>query len=139
MGLAEAPQSQPAARCLREWWWGGDSEHDYSLYNQDGLTLARVVLVDGRYHLRTPIAIPRQSWPELEEAKRGAESFALMAMPLEGVDPKLAARVKRDNSTPHPMGPPLNRQPSQGATSDWKPRGTGADMPDIPEALRRAR
>jgi hypothetical protein len=47
---------------------------------------------------------PEASWPTLDEAKHGAESFALMAMPLEAVDPKLAARIKRNNETPHPMG-----------------------------------
>jgi len=53
-----------------------------------------------------PVAIPRQSWASLEEAKRGAENFALMALPT---DPKVAARIKKVNETPHPMGPPLNR------------------------------
>src|SRR5262249_19513986 len=80
-----------------------------------GLTIGRVVLEgDGRYHLRTPIAIPRRTWAHVEEAKRRAESFALMAIPLAAVDPKLAARIKRDNETPHPMGPPLNRPPLTG-------------------------
>jgi len=96
----------PTAHCLREWWWGGDGEGDHSLYDRDGLTIARIVLVDGRYHLRAPVAIPRQSWASLEEAKRGAENFALMALPT---DPKVAARIKKVNETPHPMGPPLNR------------------------------
>jgi hypothetical protein len=96
---------RPTAHCLRGWWWGGESDRDHSLYDRDGLTIARVVLEgDGRYRLRTPIAIPRQTWAQLEEAKRGAESFALMAIPLAAVGPKLAARIKRDNETPHPMG-----------------------------------
>src|SRR5262249_38215087 len=90
----------PTAHCLREWWWGGDGEGDHSLYDCDGLTIARIVRRGDRYHLRTPIAIPRQSWPQLEEAKRGAENFALMALPI---DPKVAARVKRENETRHPM------------------------------------
>jgi len=96
---------RPTSHCLRGWWWGGDGDRDHSLYDRDGLTIARIVLQDdGRYHLQKPIAIPRQAWAHLEEAKRGAESFALMAMPLEAVDPKLAARIKRGNETPHPMG-----------------------------------
>src|SRR5262249_9798897 len=54
------------------------------------------------------------------------------------VDPKLAARIKRDNETPHPMGPPLNRPPLTGdATSDWRPTGNGAGVSDIPDFLRR--
>jgi hypothetical protein len=129
----------PTARCLREWWWGGDGERDHSLYGRDGLTLARIVLVDGRYQLRTPIAIPRPSWSGLEEAERGAESFALMAIPLEAVDPKAAARIKRENSAPHPMGPPLNRPPltSDAISSRWRSTCNGADVPDIPGFLRR--
>jgi hypothetical protein len=130
----------PTAHCLRDWWWGGDGDRDHSLYDRDGLTIARVVLEgDGRYHLRKPIATPRQAWAHLEEAKRGAESFALMAIPLAAVGPKLAARIKRDNETPHPMGSPLNRPPLTGdaTPSDWRPTGNGADVPDIPDFLRR--
>jgi hypothetical protein len=125
---------------LAHWRWGGDGDRDHSLYDRDGLTIARVVLEgDGRYHLRKPIAIPRQAWAQLEEAKRGAENFALMAMPLEAVDPKVAARIKHDNATPHPMGPPLNRPPltSDATSFDWRPTGDGAGIPDIPDFLRR--
>jgi hypothetical protein len=49
-------------KSLRDWTWGGDGERDHSLYDKDGLTVARIVLDGGRYHLRTPIATPRQSW-----------------------------------------------------------------------------
>ena len=96
---------RPPFNCLRGLWWSDQVDGDLSLYDKGGQTIARVVLEgDGRYHLQKPIAIPRQAWAHLEEAKRGAESFALMAMPLEAVDPKLAARIKRGNETPHPMG-----------------------------------
>src|SRR5262249_6290720 len=47
----------------------------------DGLTIARIVLVDGRYCLRSPIASPHQSWASLDAAKRGAETIALWALP----------------------------------------------------------
>jgi len=132
---------RPPFRCLTHHRWGGDPDHggDHSLYDRDGLTIARVVLEgDGRYHLRSPVTWPRMSWADLGKAKRGAESFALMAIPLAAVDPKLAARIKRDNETPHPMGPPLNRPPLTGdATSDWRPTGNGAGVSDIPDFLRR--
>jgi len=95
---------RPHHKCLREWIWGSDGENDHSLYDRDGLTVARVALDGGRYHLRSPIAQPRQLWPDLEQAKRGAESIALACSPL---DASTASRSKRDNEKPHPMGPPL--------------------------------
>jgi hypothetical protein len=110
---------RPTAHHLRGWWWGGDGENDHSLYDQGGRTIARIVLgADGRYHLRAPNSIPRQFWPDLDAAKRGAENFALMAMPLES---KFAARIKRENELPHPMGSPLNRTLAAGdaISSDW--------------------
>jgi hypothetical protein len=141
---------RPQLRCLRDWWWGGVENFDFSLYDQDGLTLARLVLgTDGHYHLRTPVAIPHQSWADLKEAKRSAEGFALMAMPLDAVDPKFAARATKDNSTPHPMGPPLNRPwPSAGegevlfgANSKIAEAGinTYLDPGPIPNFLQRKR
>jgi hypothetical protein len=142
MGLKIGPAGdRPIAHHLRGWWWGGNGEHDHSLYNGEGLTIGRVVLEgDGRYHLRTPIAIPRRTWAHLEEAKRRAESFALMAIPSAAVDPKLAARIKRDNEAPHPMGPPLNRPPltSDAISSDWRPTAA-RDPGPIPDFLRRRR
>jgi hypothetical protein len=69
------------------------------------------------------------------KAKRDAESFALVA----GTDPKLAARIKQGNSTPHPIGPPLNWPPltSNAISSDWRPTGNGAGVTDIPDFLPR--
>jgi hypothetical protein len=127
-------------KCLIHWRWGDpDSGGDHSLYDVEGLTVGRLVLDGGCYHLRTPLTRPVLSWLDRDEAKRGAGSFALMAMPLEAVDPKLAARIKRDNETPHPMGPPLNRPPLTGdaTSSDWRPTSNGAGVPDIPDFLRR--
>jgi hypothetical protein len=64
MGLKTGPaRDRPTSHCLRGWRWGGDGDRDHSLYDRDGLTVARVVLEgDGRYHLQKPIAIPRQAW-----------------------------------------------------------------------------
>src|SRR5262245_65454520 len=132
MGLKTRPASdRPTSHCLRGWWWDGDGDRDHSLYDRDGLTLARVVLGgDGRYRLRTPIAIPRQRWPHLEEAKRGAESIAL-AIPMETVEPKLDARIKRDKETPHPSGRPRGRTSAagDGPRSSWGPPVSGAGVP----------
>jgi hypothetical protein len=128
----------PSAYCLREWWWGDPGIGDCSLYDAEGLTRARIVLVDGRWIVRTPIAIPRQSWSELEAAKRGAESFALMAIRLADVDAKLAARIARENTTPHPMGPPLNRQVMPVVESpSIAPADFDGDPLEIPDFLRR--
>ena len=130
---------RPPGKSLAHYRWGSDPDRgDHSLYDKDGRTVARIALQDdGRYHLRSPVTWPRMSWPDLDEARRHAE--ALAAIPLESVDPKLAARIKRDNETPHPMGPPLNRRlPQETAiASDWRPTGTGASVPDIPDFLRR--
>jgi hypothetical protein len=120
----------------------GDSiAGDLSLYDRDGLTVARIVLEpDGRYHLRSPIARPPQSWPDLDAAKRGAVSFALTGLPL---DPKLATRIKRDNETPHPMGPPSNCARAPIEVTTFKIRECGADTyldpGPIPDFLRRAK
>lgn len=139
--IRSKPCLRPHHKCLREWSWGGDGDRDHSLYDRDGLTIARVVLEgDGRYHLQTLLTSARWSWGDLDEARRGAERFALMAMPLRAVDPKLATRIRRDNETPHPMGPPLNRAPptSDATSSNWRPAGNGASAPDMPDFLRRA-
>src|SRR5262249_32491082 len=98
----------PARRCLRGWWWGDPGIGDLSLYDDAGLTHARIVLDRDQWHLRTPVSWPRRPGPDLEEARHGAGAAALASLAF---DPKLAARIEKDNTTPHPMGPPLNRQP----------------------------
>jgi hypothetical protein len=49
------------------------------------------------------------------------------------------ARWLQQIGYPHPMGPPLNRPPLTGdaTSSDWRPTGNGAGVPDIPDFLRR--
>jgi hypothetical protein len=142
-GLAGYP---PVHNSLRHWWWADPGIGDLSLYDSDGLTLARIVLKDdGCYHLRTPITWPRMAWAGLDAAKHRAESLALSAIPLESFDPKLAARIKKDNATPHPMGPPLNRQPHRtdgemllGANSKITETKTDSGInTSIPDFLRR--
>jgi hypothetical protein len=128
---------RPTALRLRGCRWGGDGASDCSLYGADGLTIARIVLEpDGRHHLHAPNSIPRQSWPDLDAAKRGAEIVALMVMPVES---RVAARIKRENELPHPMGSPVNRSLAIGGaiSSDWRPTGDGAGVPDIPDFLLR--
>jgi hypothetical protein len=70
---------RPPLGCLARHYWGGDPDHgDHSLYDKDGLTVARLVLADdGLYRLRSPVAWPRMSWSDLNEAKRRAETLAL--------------------------------------------------------------
>jgi hypothetical protein len=132
---------RPSLNGLAHHRWGGDPDHgDHSLYDQDGLTVARLVLEsDGRYHLRSPVTTPRMSWPNLGQAQHAAELLALAALPL---DPKLAAQIAKNNSASHPMGPPLNRQPSceTAIASDWRPAAAEIpEIPDIPEFLRRTK
>src|SRR5262249_35086207 len=47
-GVAGYP---PARRCLRGWWWGDPGIADLSLYDDAGLTNARIVFGDGQWHL----------------------------------------------------------------------------------------
>jgi hypothetical protein len=126
----------PSAHCLREWWWGDPVDGDLSLYDKDGLALARLVLEGGRYHLRSPLIRPRPSWPNLEQARRDAESLALCSLPL---DPDLAARIKRYNTTPHPLGPPLNRPVAMPVVESPSiaPADFEGDPLEIPDFLRR--
>src|SRR5262249_13004376 len=66
----------------------------------------------GRHRLTHPRTTPILSWPDLNEAKRRAESIALSNLPLiAGVNIEKAdlARINAANTRPNPMGPPLNR------------------------------
>jgi hypothetical protein len=95
------------------------------------------VLAGGRYHLRSPLIRPRLSWPDLEQARRGAELFALYSLPL---DANLAARIKRDNETAHAMGPPLNgpvAMPVVVESPSIAPADFEGDPFEIPHFLRR--
>jgi hypothetical protein len=133
-------------RSLAHWWWGGDPDNgDHSLYDDDGLTIARIVSEGDRYCLRTPVTGPRVSSPDLEQAKRRAENLALSNLPLVGgvnIEAAEVARINAANTKPHPMGPPLNR-PRPVNTGDAVLLGeiTEAKVPGdpgpIPEFLRR--
>jgi hypothetical protein len=129
---------RPHHRGLRHWSWSSD-ELEHEVRDAAGTLLARLESNAGRHRLTCPRTTPILSWSALDEAKRHAESFALMAMPLAAADPKLATRIERDNETPHPMGSPLDRPPltSDAIWSDWRPTGNGAGVPDIPDFLRR--
>ena len=94
---------RPLHARLRDWWWSDEPANDRSLYDQDGLTVARIVRVSAHWELRSPLAWPRQRWAELQAAQRGAEAIALRSL----LDP-FAAKHRRENEKPHPMGPPLN-------------------------------
>jgi hypothetical protein len=133
---------RPPFRCVANWCWDGDpGAGDHSLYDADGLTLARIVRErDGRSHLRSPLTWPHLSWG-VDQAKRRAESLALASLP---VDPKTAQRIERDNQGPHPMSRPLERPPT--LTDDttttrlaFKERGSWSDDLEIPTFLTRTR
>jgi len=108
----------------------------WSLRDREGKLLARLEHNRGCYRLTRPLMQPILSWPDLEEAKHYAESFVLMSLPP---DPGTGARIARDNAAGHPMGPPLNRQPSRETAthSDWKPGDKAFIAPDMPSFLLR--
>ena len=97
---------RPSARCLRSWSWHSD-DVEHELRAADGALLARLESNAGRHRLTFPRTFPILSWGNLAEAMHRAESIALSALPLE---PASAARIKRDNATPHPMGAPASLQ-----------------------------
>jgi hypothetical protein len=49
---------RPRHHCLQMWSWGGDGVADHSLYDADGLTIARVVQDGDRHVLRCPNVWP---------------------------------------------------------------------------------
>jgi hypothetical protein len=119
------------------WSWGSGGAGDHSLYDRDGLTVARFVRDGDRYELRSPVAWPHRSWPRLDAAKRGAVSLALASLPY---DRALAARLMRENSESHPMGSPLNRSLAHGtliASSKITEGKRPGDAGEIPAFLRR--
>jgi hypothetical protein len=141
---------RPPARSLREWCWIASPANtsllgrrdtplmgeaaDWSRYDRDGNTIARIALDSGLYYLRTPATRPRMVWADLASAQRGAISMALAALPL---DAATARRVAQPNADTTPYLP----RPDHGAgvsTSRWVPSGGGDDIPELPEFLRRA-
>ena len=141
IGSKRPLKSTPSpSHCLREWLWGDPVDGDLSLYNQDGLTVARLVLEGGRYRLAYPHTTPTLSWPDgdLDLVKHRAESIALNALSL---DAGTAARVAKDNATPHPMGAVPNRLPVSLNTPTalkFRQRGPWSDDLEIPTFMRRA-
>src|SRR5262245_8259273 len=124
MGLPARP---PRHRALRHWLWHSD-EIEHELRDAAGTLLARLASNAGRHRLTHPRTRPVLSWPDLEEAKRRAESMALSGLAL---DPATKARIDRDNAAGHPMGPPANLQLSRemAILSDWKPHVTSETDP----------
>lgn len=75
---------RPSFHALRHWWWGNPVDGDLSLYDEEGFRLARLVFEDGEYRLRAPITWPRLSWPDLYQARHGAESVVVNALLTRG-------------------------------------------------------
>jgi hypothetical protein len=122
MGLKTAHKTDRPKHCsLRHWAWqstvvcdvsGPGAIEAHALENAEGNRIAIVrasVGQPGSYYLSFPRGFPPPPLESLGRAKERAEGLALMAMSLEAVDAKLAAKVRRDNSQPHPMRPPFNR------------------------------
>jgi hypothetical protein len=121
---------RPRPKALRHWSWHSDENLEHELRDANGMLLARIESNAGRHRLTLPKTIPILSWPGLTLAKRRAEGIALANLP----DPL----PERARNSPHPMGPPFNRQVSRepAITSDWRPTSSGVGIPDIPDFLR---
>jgi hypothetical protein len=74
--------TRPPAHALSDWRWGNPVDGDLSLYDPNGLTIARLVQHEGRWHLRCLVTWPRMSWSDFEQAKRHSESLALSNLPI---------------------------------------------------------
>jgi len=122
----------------RGWCWESEKDwQEHRLIDRDGAVAARLWPVGDVWYLVKPKTIPVQRSTNLETAKRLAVSMALAALPL---DPVTAARIDRENSKPHPMGPPLNRPWLAAETiSNFRiSEGRSGDPGDLPEFLRRS-
>ena len=123
-------------RSLRGWQWVTD-DLEHELRDAAGTLLACLESNAGRHRLTYPRTRPILSCPDLVEAMHQAESMALSALPL---DQQAAARIKRDNATPHPMGAPASLRPLP--VVDSPPIAPSepfeGDPLEIPEFLRRA-
>jgi len=126
---------RPSARCLRSWSWHSD-DLEHELRAADGTLLARLESNGGRHRLTHPRTTPVLSWAGLVEAKHRAESMALAALPL---DPAVAARIKRDNAMPHPMGAPLSLEllPVVDSPPIAPAEPFEGDPLEVPQFLRR--
>src|SRR5262249_37298717 len=72
---------RPRHRALRHWSWHSE-EFEHELRDADSTLLARIESNAGRHRLTHPRTTPILSWPDLNEAKRRAESIALSNLPL---------------------------------------------------------
>jgi hypothetical protein len=135
-GLKSAIKAdRPSHKALGSWsWHSEDLEHE--LRDAAGTLLARLESNGGRHRLTCPRTFPVLSWADLAEAKHRAESIALSALPP---DPATAARIKRDNATPHPMGAPLSLEalPVVDSPPIAPPEPFEGDPLEIPAFLRR--
>jgi len=124
---------RPCHPPLHGWWWADEPADDHSLYDQDELAVARIVQVSAGWELRSPLAWPRQRWAELEAAQRGAEVIALRLL----LDP-FAAKHRRENEKPHPMGPPgAAKSVGAGAAVKIAESEVPGDPGPIPDFLKR--
>ncbi len=134
MGLETAPSASPTARSLRGWTWTArpgtwtGADEDWELTARDDRGLARICREGDGYWVARPGMIPEPPIEPLEAAMRRAERVALSALRTKMPKPPqaLAALDTSRNSE------------WSGVRSDWRPSGDGADMPDLPEFLRRA-
>jgi hypothetical protein len=132
-------------RSLRHWRWqrmAGEDE-DYELLNAKGKMVARIRQEGNRFWVARPRCIPEPPLETLDEARQRAISLALMSLPPHGPDPN--RRIVKDVLQERELypwrfsdaGERYARGELLGTTRQWETTCSGADVPDIPEFLRR--
>jgi hypothetical protein len=132
-------------RSLRHWRWQrmpGEDE-DYELLDAKGKLVACIRQEGDRWWVARPKCTPQPPLETLDEARNRAIGLALMSPPPHGPDPnkRIIKEVLQEREL-YPWrfsdaGKRYSRGELLGTTRQWESTGSGADVPHIPEILRR--
>jgi hypothetical protein len=149
--IADVPVLSPLkwlSRCLQGFAWGETDCDTWTLHHRDGTARAVVRRAEDGDHwwVARPRAYSEPPAEPLAQAKRRAEHMALVAMPspLPDPNPRLVAQVRRERELYPWRFSDAGERYARGVqifASQWEPATPQhrAEMPDIPDFLRRAR